>query len=117
MLEELGTAEDVDALAVCEVEPESVELAPPHRDREAGALGRILEREEHRLPVHVAAELGDLALDPHGRQAREPIAHAAVEGRDRVDLAVAARDRLDLHAAQDATRAVVRAAAAGRSRP
>src|SRR5207247_11076883 len=118
LLEELRAAEDVDALAVGEVEPEGVELAPRHRDREAGALGRILEGEEDGLPVRVTAQLGDLALDPDGRQAREPIAHAAVEGCDRVDLAVAARDRLDLHAVQDATRAVGSSrGAGGGSRP
>ena len=97
-LEQLGPPEDVDALAVREVEPQRVELAAGHRHAEAGAVGRVLQREEDALPALLAAELGHLALDPDRRQAREPVADAAVEGRHREDLPVAVLDRLDLHA-------------------
>jgi hypothetical protein len=41
-------------------------------------------------------QLGHLALDPERGQAREPGADAAVEGGDRVDLAVAVAEGLDL---------------------
>ncbi len=39
-LEQLGTPEDVDALAVRELEPQRVELAAGHRHGEAGAVRR-----------------------------------------------------------------------------
>jgi hypothetical protein len=57
----------MDALAVAEVEPERVELPARHRGRETRAVLRILEREEDRLPRRLAAQLGDLALDPDRR--------------------------------------------------
>ena len=103
-LEEVGPPVDVDALAVGEVEAQRVEAAAPHRDAEAGAVGRVLEREEDGLPALLAAELGDLALDPDGGQAREPLGDAAVERGDGVDLPVAVLDCLDLHRRQHATR-------------
>jgi len=64
---QLGTAEDVHALAVSEVEPERVEATARHRDREARAVLRVLEREEDALPCGLPAQLGDLALHPHRR--------------------------------------------------
>jgi hypothetical protein len=103
-LPELGPSVDVDALAVLELEPEPVELPARHRDGQAGAVGGILEREEHRLPPRLPPELRHLPLDPDSRQAREPGGDAAVERGDRVDLALAVLDRLDLHEV-DGTRA------------
>ena len=97
-LEQLRPSEDVDALAVREVEPERVELPARHRHAEARAVGRVLEREEDALPALLAAQLGDLALDPDRRQPREPVGDAAVERGHGVDRAVAVLDRLDLHA-------------------
>ncbi len=88
----------MDAVAVGQVEPQRVELPARHRDRDAGTVGRILEREEDALPRALAAELGHLALDPDGREAREPVADPAVERRDGVDLPVSVLLRLDLHA-------------------
>ena len=69
-----------------------------HRHAEARAVRGVLEREEDALPALLAAQLGHLALDPDGRQAREPVADAAVERGHREDPAVAVLDRLDLHA-------------------
>ncbi len=61
----------------------------------------ILEREEDVRPGLVAAELGDLALDPDRRQPAEVHRDAAVERGDGEDLAVAVDDGLDLgHAAR-----------------
>jgi hypothetical protein len=97
-LEQLGPAVNVDALSVREVEAERVELAAGHRHGEAGAFVGVLEREEDALPAILAAELRDLAFDPDGRQAREPVGDAAVERGDAVDAPVAVLDRLDLHA-------------------
>ena len=94
---QLGTAEDVHALAVAEIEAQSVEAAARHRDGEARAVLRILEREEHRRPALVAPQLRHLAFDPHGRQPRDPRRDALVERRDGVDLAVAVLDGLDFH--------------------
>src|SRR5581483_1806358 len=89
LLEELRPAEDVNAIAVRELDPEPVEATARHRDAEARPVARILEREEDALPALVTAELRDLALDPHARQAPEPGGHTAVERRDGEDLAVA----------------------------
>ena len=96
-LEELRAAEDVHALALGEVEAQRVEARAGDRDAEAGAVVRVLEREEDGLPAWVAPELRHLALDPDRRQAAQPVRDAAVERRDGVDLAVAVLDRLDLH--------------------
>ena len=97
LLEELRAAVDVDALAVGEVEPQPVELPARHRRRQARARLRVLEREEDGLPAGLAAELGDLALDPHRRQPLEPLGDPAVERGDGIDLAIAVDERLDRH--------------------
>ena len=96
--EQLGTPEDVDALSVRELEPERVELSAGHRHAEARAVGGIFQREEDALPALLATEIRDLALDPDGRQARKPVADAAVEGGHAEDPPVPVFDRLDLHA-------------------
>ena len=96
LLVQLGPAEHVHALAVSEVEPQRVEPSARHRDADAGAVGRILEREEDGCPALVPAELGDLALDPDGGEARQPLPDPSVERGDRVDGAVVVRQRLDL---------------------
>jgi hypothetical protein len=96
-LEELGTAVDVDALAVGQLEAQGVELSAGHRDGEAGAVLRILEREEDALPALLSAQFCDLAFDPDRGQAREPRSDSAVERGDAVDAAVAVLDRLNLH--------------------
>ena len=49
-----------------------VELAARHLHREARAVLRVLEREEHRRPALLPAQLGHLALDPERRQPLEP---------------------------------------------
>ena len=72
LLVELGPAEDVDALAVGEAELERVELAARHLHRQARAVLGILEREEHRRPALLPAQLRHLALDPERRQLVEP---------------------------------------------
>src|SRR6188472_4457443 len=106
-LEQLGPAEDVDALAVREVETQRVETAARHGDAEARPVVRILQREEDRLPALVAPQFGDFALDPYGREPLQPFRDAAVEGRDGVDLAVAVLDCLDLgHRSSSMPRAV-----------
>ena len=99
LLVQLGPPVDVHALAVGELEPQRVELAAPHLDGEAGAVLGVLEREEHRRPALLPAQLGHLALDPDRRQPLEPRADALVEGADREDLAAVDLGRLDLHAA------------------
>src|SRR6266545_761677 len=114
-LEELGPAEHVDTLAVCELEAKRVELAARHRHGQAGTVAGILERQEDALPPSLAAELGHLAFDPDGRQAREPARNAAVEGRDRVDTAIAVFDCLQLHGT-DATSWAAASRAAGPGR-
>src|SRR5207302_4916933 len=96
LLVELGAAEDVDPLAVGEVEPERVEPAARHGHADAGTVARILEREEDRRPPLVAAELSHLTFDPDRGEAGEPAADSAVERSDRVDGAVVVRQRLDL---------------------
>ena len=50
LLPQLGAAVDMDALAVPELEPQRVELPARHRRGEAGAVFRVLEREEDGLP-------------------------------------------------------------------
>src|SRR4051794_36413015 len=80
-LVELRSPEDVHALSVRKVESQRVEAATRHRSRKAGAALRILEREEHRCPAFVAAQLGDLALDPDGGQAGDPLCDPLVERR------------------------------------
>ena len=95
-LEELRPAVHVHALAVLKLEPERVELPARHQPGEERSVLRVLEREEDALPALLAAQLGDLALDPDGRQPLQPRADAAVERRHRVDLPVAVVDRLDL---------------------
>ena len=97
LLEQLRASEDVNALAVGELELQRVETAARHRDADRGAAVRVLEREEHARPALVAPELGDLALDPHRREPAEPLRDAAVERGDGVDLPVLVRQRLDLH--------------------
>ena len=94
---QLGPPEHVDPLAVGEVELERVERASRNRGGEAGAVVRILEREEDAAPVRVPAQLRHLALDPERRQPREPVGDATVEARDGEDLLVAVEQWLDLH--------------------
>src|SRR2546430_3195882 len=53
-----------------------------HGDRQARALRRILEREEHALPAGMAPQLGHLALDPERRQPREPVRDTSVKAGD-----------------------------------
>ena len=96
----LGTAVDVDSLAVRQVEAERVEAPPRQGGFDARAAVLVLEREEHGLPALLAPQLGDLALDPHGRQPPQPVGETAVEGGDGEDLAVAVLDRLDLRHAE-----------------
>ena len=99
-LVDLGAPGDVDGLALREVELETVVRAPRDRDVQRRAGLRILERQEDVRPGVVAPELRDLALDPDRRQSAEVHPDAAVEGRDREDLAVAVDEVLDLrHAA------------------
>src|SRR5438445_5569618 len=101
LLEQLGTAVDVDALAVGELEAQAVELPARHRHADRRSVARVLEREEDAGPALVTAQLGDLALDPDSRQPAEPLCDTPVEGSDRVDGAVVVRKRLDLaHARQ-----------------
>ena len=99
-LEELRPPIDVGLLAVREVEPQRVELSTGHRYRQAGAVARILQREEHRLPAGLTPQLGDLAFDPDRRQSRQPACDAAIERRHGVNLAIAVLLRLDLHEAR-----------------
>ena len=94
---ELGSAEDVYPVTVGELESERVEASARHRDREAGAVCRILQGEEDALPTLLAAKLRDLALDPERRQPLEPRGDSPIERRDRIDLAVAVDDGLRLH--------------------
>src|SRR5205823_8035847 len=98
-LEELGPPVRMHAVAVGEVEPERVEPSARHRDAEAGAFQRILEREEDAGPPLLTAQLGHFALDPDGRKPAEPRRDAAVERTDREDAPVAVVDRFDLHRA------------------
>ena len=74
LLEQLGAAEHVHALAVPQVEPERVEARPRDRHGQARAVVRVLQGEEDALPRLLAPQLRDLALDPDGRQPREPVA-------------------------------------------
>ena len=97
LLVQLRPAEDVDALAVGEVESERIEAPTRHRRGQAGAVRRVLEREEDGRPALVPAQLRDLALHPDGRQPREPACDAAVETRDRIDLAITVFGGFDLH--------------------
>jgi hypothetical protein len=97
LLEELGPSVDVDTLAVDEVEPKRVERPARHLCGEAGAAVGILEREEHRRPPSLAAQLGHLPLDPHRRQALQPRRDALVEGADGVHPPAVDLRRLDLH--------------------
>ena len=85
------------ALAVVEIQTESVEAAAWHRHGETRAVLGIFEREEHRRPAFVAAELRHLTFDPHRRQPRDPRRDTFVERRDGVDLAVTVFDGLDFH--------------------
>src|SRR5262249_31342599 len=64
---------------------------------ETGAGVGVLEREEHRCPAVLAAQLRDLALDPDGRQARQPGRDPRVECTDGEDLPPFHQRRLDLH--------------------
>src|SRR5581483_7988760 len=96
-LPQLRAAVHVDALAVSELEPQPVELAPRHRDAEAGAVAGVLEREEDALPPLLAPELRHLSFDPHRREPLQPRRDAPVEGGHRVDLPVAVDRGLDPH--------------------
>ena len=100
LLVQLRPPEDVDALAVGEVEPQPVELPARHLHREARAVLGILEREEHGRPPFLPAQLGDLALDPQRRQPLQPARDALVERAHREDLAPFDLGGLDLHAAK-----------------
>src|SRR6185295_4450374 len=95
-LEELRAPENVDALAVGQVEPECVETAASDRYAETSTVARVLQREEDRLPAWIPAELRDLALDPHRGQPLQPLGDPAVERADGVDLSFPILDRLDL---------------------
>ena len=95
--EELRAPEHMDPLAVREVELQRIERPPRDRGGQAGAVGRILEREEDAAPAVRPAKLGHLALDPQRRQPLEPVGDAAVEARDGVDLPVAVEQWFDLH--------------------
>jgi hypothetical protein len=95
-------AEDVHALAVVQVEGEPVVPATVERGGQAGAGARILEREEDARPARVAAQLRQLAFDPDLGQTRDVAGDAAVERRDRVDLAVPVHEGLDLRHARGA---------------
>ncbi len=55
----------------------------------------ILQRPEDERPAGLAAQLGDLALDPDVRETADPAGESLVEGRDGVDVtvAMARRDR------------------------
>ena len=109
-LVELGPALGVHALAVGEVELERVEATPLHRRPQAGAAGRVLEREEDERPGLVAPQFGHLALDPELGQAAQVDPDPLVERGDAEDLAVAVERRLDLHPARvDASRRRMRA--------
>ncbi len=66
-LPEVGTTVDVHAVAVCELQPQRIECRPRHRGRQRGDAVETLQREEHALPGSLAAQLGDLTLDPDGR--------------------------------------------------
>ena len=69
--------------------------------RQAPSLG-VLEREEDALPALLAAQFGDLALDPDAGQAGEEVGDAAVERGDGVDLPLPVLAGSTLHASQDA---------------
>ena len=96
LLEQLGAPVHVHALAVCEVEPQPVELAARHRHTDRRAVRRVLQREEDARPASVAAKLRDFAFHPDGGQPAEPLRDAAVERGDGIDRAVVVRKRLDL---------------------
>ncbi len=96
-LVELRPAVDVHLVPVRDLQPKGVERHPGHGRRQARPVLQVLEREEHALPAVLAAQLGDLALDPERGQARKPGADTAVERGDGVDLPVAVERRLDLH--------------------
>ena len=104
LLVELGPAEDVHALALGEPELERVELAAWHLDRQRRSVLRVLEREEHRRPPLLAAQLGHLAFDPERRQLVQVARDAAVERADGVDLPPVDLHRLDLHALDASSR-------------
>ena len=74
LLPELGASVHVHALAVREVEAQPVELPAGHRRREARAALWVFQREEHRLPAGLPAQVGQLALDPERRQALSHVA-------------------------------------------
>ena len=97
LLVQLRAAEDVHALAVGEREVECVEAGPLHLHRETRTVVGVLEREEHRGPALLPAQLRHLALDPDGRQAAQPRRDAFRERTDGVDLAPVDLGRLDLH--------------------
>ena len=96
-LVQLGAAGGVDGLALLEAELEAVVGAARDGDLERRAGPRVLQREEHVCPCGIAAQLGDLALDPDRRQAPEEARDATVERGDGEDLAVAVDGGLDLH--------------------
>src|SRR3979490_865455 len=93
---ELGTAVDMHALAVLKVEPQPVELAARHLHRETRAVLRIFEREKHRSPALLPAQLRHLAFDPNRRQPLDVPRAALLERADRLDLAPLDFCRLDL---------------------
>ena len=80
LLEQLGPAVDVHALAVGELEPQRVELPARHLSRRehepsAGSLSVKKTLAQRVVPP----QLRHLALDPDGRQPAEPLRDAAVE--------------------------------------
>ena len=97
LLVQLRTTVDVNSLAVLEAEPQAVEEPALHLHREARTVLRVLQREVDGRPLLLAAQLGDLALDPQGRQPLEPRGDPLVERADREDLAAVDERALDLH--------------------
>ena len=85
------------AFALLQIELERVELAPRHLHRQARAVVRILEREEHRRPPLLAPELRHFALDPERGEAVQPRGNPLVERPDAVDLPSVDLRGLDLH--------------------
>ena len=101
LLEELCATRDVDGLPLVEVELETLVGATRDRDGQRRSRPRVLQREEDVGPRRIAAELGDLALDPEVRKPSEVNPDAAVERRHGEHLAFAVEEVLDLrHRAQ-----------------
>ena len=85
LLPEVERPLHLELLTLDELEPEPVEPRSLHLDAQRGAR-LALEREEDGRPGLVAAELTDLALDPHPPHASEVLAQPAVERGHGIDL-------------------------------